>query len=49
MLFRFSTNQNDIHPLMMVVPYRVRYKWDTIQREFTCCGGYGFTVGYTGT
>ena len=23
-----------------------RYKWDTIQREFTCCGGYGHTVGY---
>ena len=25
----------------------VRYKWDTIQREFTCCGGYGYAQGYT--
>lgn len=24
-----------------------RYKWDTIQREFTCCGGYGYAQGYT--
>ncbi len=21
----------------------MRYKWDTLQREFTCCGGYGYT------
>jgi hypothetical protein len=26
-------------------PY-VRYKWDTLQREFSCCGGYGYTLGY---
>ena len=25
----------------------VQYKWDTIQREFTCCGGYGYAQGYT--
>jgi len=25
----------------------VRYKWDTLQREFSCCGGYGYTLGYT--
>jgi len=25
----------------------VRYKWDTIQTEFTCCGGYGYAQGYT--
>jgi len=23
-----------------------RYKWDTIQTEFMCCGGYGYTQGY---
>jgi len=25
----------------------VRYKWDTIQSEFMCCGGYGHHQGYT--
>jgi len=24
----------------------VRHKWDTMQREFTCCGGYGYATGY---
>ncbi|XP_023344482.1 CD63 antigen [Eurytemora carolleeae] len=24
----------------------VRYKWDTMQTEFTCCGGYGYAQGY---
>ena len=24
----------------------VMYKWDTIQREFTCCGGYSYINGY---
>jgi len=25
----------------------IRYKWDTIQSEFMCCGGYGHHQGYT--
>jgi CD63 antigen len=24
----------------------VKYKWDTMQREFSCCGGYSFSQGY---
>ena len=27
-------------------PY-VRSRWDTIQREFRCCGGYNVGTGYT--
>ena len=27
-------------------PY-IRSRWDTIQREFRCCGGYNVGTGYT--
>ena len=41
------TKQKCLHMSSQSIKCYLRYKWDTIQSEFLCCGGYGHHQAYT--